>query len=344
MNLRVVRHELRFHKPARTSRDTLLTRKVCYILMDSDDGAHTGIGECAPIAGLSEESWSDLDKALALLPALKSPAEIIKTISPFSSLRFAFECAMLDLMHGGKRILFPGTTGMRIPVNGLVWMNEKEAMLTEAREKIAAGYTTIKLKIGGIRFEEELEVLRVLRSEYPSPQLTIRLDANGAFSPEEAPEKLYHLSEFGIHSIEQPLRAGQWNDMALLAHKSIIPVALDEELIGLHDEESKAKLLDTIRPAYLVLKPQLHGGFSGCDAWIRLARERNIGWWATSALESNIGLNAIAQWVATKHNPLPQGLGTGMLYSNNIPSPLRTEKGDFFWESGNRWDLPGVFG
>lgn len=344
MNIRIIRHELSFVKPARTSRDTLITRPVYYILIDSENGQHTGIGECAPIEGLSAESMTDVESALAKLNGLKTPAEIARVIAPYSSIRFAFECAMLDLLNGGKRILYPGTTGIRIPVNGLVWMNDKEGMLKEAREKIADGFSTIKLKIGGIKFDDELEVLRELRRDYPISQLTIRLDANGAFTPENALEKLYYLSEFGIHSIEQPIRAGQWNEMAEIARKSTIPVALDEELIGVYDDETKAKLLNTIRPAYLILKPQLHGGFNGCDVWIRLAEERKIGWWATSALESNIGLNAIAQWVATKDNSLPQGLGTGKLFSNNIQSPLRTERGEFFWAQGLEWELPGIMG
>jgi O-succinylbenzoate synthase len=343
MNLRVIRHDLLFRKPARTSRNTLNSRTVFYVLMDSEDGAYTGIGECAPIDGLSTESTAEVEQVLRRIAEKHAQDDIAQAIAGYSSIRFAFESAMLDLINGGKRILFPGMTGIRIPVNGLVWMGDREGMLSEAREKIAAGYKTIKLKIGGIRFDEELEILAALRKEFPESQLTIRLDANGAFSAEEALEKLYHLSEFGIHSIEQPIRAGFWHEMALIVHKSTIPVALDEELIGVHELSRKEDLLDTIRPAYLILKPQLHGGFSGCDEWIALAVARGIGWWATSALESNIGLNAIAQWVATKNNPLPQGLGTGMLYTNNIPSPLRTENGEFFWETGLRWDLPGMF-
>jgi o-succinylbenzoate synthase len=344
MNLRVIEHKLQFIRPARTSRDVLTDRTVYYILIDSEDGRYTGIGECAPIRGLSADDPAALEQTLGRLKEMKDASEIIRAIAPFSSLRFAFECAMLDLTNGGKRILFPGTTGIKIPLNGLVWMNDKAGMLREAREKIVAGYNTIKLKIGGINFSDELDILRILRQEFPQSELEIRLDANGAFLPEEAPEKLFHLSEYHIHSIEQPIKPGQWEEMALLVHKSLIPIALDEELIGVDDEKTKRLLLDTIQPAYLILKPQLHGGFLGCDSWIKLARERGIQWWATSALESNIGLNAIAQWVATKDNPLPQGLGTGMLYSNNIPSPLRTEKGFFFWASGLQWELPGVMG
>lgn len=344
MNLRVIRHNLHFIKPARTSRNVLTERPVYYVLIDSEDRQFTGIGECAPIPGLSADDPIELEKTLGQLIGLTEADQIMKAIAPFSSLRFAFECAMLDLAHGGKRILFPGTTGMKIPVNGLVWMNDKEGMLQEARAKIASGYNTIKLKIGGISFSDEIDILRTLRREYSPEKLEIRLDANGAFQPEEAPEKLFRLSEFHIHSIEQPIKPGHYAEMALIAHKSLIPIALDEELIGVDNEYSKIELLDTIKPKYLILKPQLHGGFAGCDNWIRLATERGIHWWATSALESNIGLNAIAQWVASKDNSLPQGLGTGMLYSDNIPSPLRTERGYFFWDHHLQWELPGVFG
>jgi len=263
------------------------------------------------------------------------------------SVRFALETALLDLNNGGDRQIFPSTQIKKIPINGLVWMNDMDAMLREAMEKIQAGYRCIKIKIGGIHFQDELDILRELRNSYSPSEVEIRLDANGAFRFEdgafrfeEALYKLEKLSEYTIHSIEQPIKAGQWKEMAELVIKSPIPIALDEELIPI--DIDKEKLLDTVAPKFIVLKPTLHGGFAGCDEWIKLAEQRHIGWWATSALESNIGLNAIAQWVNTYKNPLPQGLGTGKLYVNNIPSPIQVGSGYFWWDKTTDWQLETI--
>lgn len=230
-------------------------------------------------------------------------------------------------------ILFdsPFTRGEQgIPINGLIWMNDAENMLRQIKEKLDGGSRCLKLKIGAVDFDDELRLLRFVRQQFSEGELTIRLDANGAFSPEEALQKLHRLAAFGIHSIEQPIAPGQWEEMARLTSESPIDIALDEELIApgcsLHYEE----LLDAVRPHYLVLKPSLHGGISGCTRWIEEAEKRGIGWWITSMLESNIGLNAIAQWCATLQNTLPQGLGTGMLYTNNLPMPL-TIRGNSLW-------------
>jgi len=203
-------------------------------------------------------------------------------------------------------------------------------MEAQIREKLDQGFSCIKLKIGAIQFEEELELLKRIRKEYTSEAVTLRVDANGAFLPVNALEKLKRLSELDLHSIEQPIGAGQWTELAGLIEASPLPIALDEEMIGIFSIAQKIQLLNALKPPFLVLKPTLHGGISGCVEWIDLAEERNIGWWTTSALESNIGLNAVAQWCATLENPLHQGLGTGLLYSDNVAMPLRIE-GEKLW-------------
>jgi L-alanine-DL-glutamate epimerase-like enolase superfamily enzyme len=217
-----------------------------------------------------------------------------------------------------------------IPINGLIWMGSYEYMETQIREKLDQGFTCIKLKIGAIGFEEELALLKKIRKEYSPETVTLRVDANGAFDPSDALEKLKRLSELGLHSIEQPIRAGQWKALQGLIKNAPLPIALDEELIGVHAVNEKEALLDRLNPPFLVLKPTLHGGMSGCGEWIRLAHARGIGWWMTSALESNIGLNAVAQWCATLDNPVHQGLGTGLLYRDNLPMPLVIE-GEKLW-------------
>lgn len=321
------KYRLQFYKPAKTSRDTL-TERLIFIFKATNikQPSRSGLGECAPIYGLSVEPAAEIE-SMVKDTIEKLNKGNIRTPSDIASpaIRFAAESAWLDLTHGGKRLI-GNQNNKSIPINGLVWMNEKEPMLTEAFEKIANGYSVIKLKIGGLHFEDELEILRTLRQKFEN-RIIIRLDANGAFSAETALEKLRILAEFDIHSIEQPIKSGQWDAMRLLCESSPIPIALDEELIGVDRREEKIALLETIRPQYLILKPTLHGGLSGSDEWITLAVERGIQWWATSALESNIGLNVIAQWVQ-KWNPiLPQGLGTGGLYINNFPAAWQTNAG-----------------
>lgn len=217
-----------------------------------------------------------------------------------------------------------------IPINGLIWMGDFDKMLVQIEAKMKGGFRCIKLKIGAINFEEELALLRHIRAHFSAGEVELRVDANGAFSPVDAMEKLKRLSELDIHSIEQPIRAGQWEEMARLTSESPLPIALDEELIGCNTLEGKQRLLSAIRPQYIILKPSLHGGFTGGEEWIAEAEKRNIGWWITSALESNIGLNAIAQWCATFNNPLPQGLGTGMLFTDNVDMSLEIRK-DCLW-------------
>ena len=213
-------------------------------------------------------------------------------------------------------------------------MGNFDEMYHRIEEKMKAGFRCIKLKIGAIDFEKELELLAHIRQHFSPEQIELRVDANGAFSPTDALDKLKRLSEYQLHSIEQPIRAGQWEEMAKLCEQTPFPIALDEELIGVNDRPTKEALLDTIRPQYIILKPSLHGGISGSEEWIELAAEREIGSWVTSALESNIGLNAIAQWTATLMPTLPQGLGTGLLFTDNIDYPLHIE-GDCLWYDPN---------
>lgn len=254
-------------------------------------------------------------------------------LRPYPSILFGLECA-LRMLRRDSRVLFDtpftrGETGM--PINGLIWMGTSEAMQRRLREKAKAGFHCIKVKIGAISWEDEMNLLRQCRHLQPAGD-TLRVDANGAFSPEEAPQRLKELSQLGIHSIEQPIRAGQWEAMAHLCATSPLPIALDEELIGVNDTKEKIRLLDTIRPQFIILKPSLHGGFSGCDEWVRLAEARGIGWWATSALESNIGLSAIAQWVSQYRPTLAQGLGTGLLYTDNTEAETEVIGEDIFFK------------
>jgi o-succinylbenzoate synthase len=326
------KYNLQFKRPATTSRGTYKIRTVWYLFLE--DNGKTGIGECAPLPGLSTETPEQVEQLLKKICA--DPLKFIQhpeSTQNISSVRFALETAVQDLRNGGKQQLFPspfseGKTG--IPINGLIWMGEPEFMLRQIREKINAGFRCIKLKIGSLDFDKELKILESIREKYDAGQITLRVDANGAFSPDEALKKLHRLAALQIHSIEQPIAAGQWEKMAAVCKNSPIPVALDEELIGIHSRQEKEKLFDTVRPQFLILKPSLHGGFAGCSEWIELAEERSAGWWVTSYLESNIGLNAIAQWTFHKNAKGYQGLGTGNLFTNNISSPLEI-RGEELW-------------
>ncbi|MEZ5147098.1 MAG: o-succinylbenzoate synthase [Bacteroidales bacterium] len=330
------KYTLQFKFDAGTSRGVMRTRDSWFVFIQSEDGK-TGIGECAPLPGLSSDSLEQMETKLQHIS--ETGAQIPEN---FPSIRFGIEMAEKDLQMGGKRILFPsnftnGSTG--IPINGLVWMGDFEFMQKQVKEKISAGFTCVKFKIGAIDFEKELDLIRQVRKEFSARDIEIRVDANGAFKPEEALEKLKRLSDYNLHSIEQPIRQNQWEQMAMLCEKTPLPIALDEELIGIQNIDQKAKLLSEIKPQYIILKPSLLGGFAASEAWIKLAENSNIGWWVTSALESNIGLNAIAQWTYTLKNPMPQGLGTGQLFTNNFDSPLYIDKGELYHNSLSNWDL-----
>lgn len=292
-----------------------------------------GTGECSVLTGLSVDDKEDYVRKLnRLCFDINKPFDVLhEDLKDWPSLRFGYESAMLDLKGGGRGVLFdtPFTRGLEsIPINGLVWMAGFDDMLEQVKQKIAAGFKVLKLKVGALDFMKELDLIKYIRKEYPVDEITIRLDANGAFSVDGAMEKLHLLAEFGIQSIEQPIRAGQPEAMAEICHKSPIPVALDEELIGIHDYAARRELLKITRPAYIILKPSLVGGFKSCNEWISICNELSIGYWITSALESNIGLNAIAQYTSSiDTRGLPQGLGTGGLFSNNFDSPLVVEEG-----------------
>lgn len=307
-------------------------------VFDTDNPAIEGIGECGLFKGLSADDVADYENILDEI--CRQPLD---PLPEMSSIRMGFETALADLRNGGKRIIFPsdwqsGKHG--IEINGLIWMGDKATMLARVNEKIERGFKILKLKIGGIDFGEELSILKLIRDSYSPEELEIRLDANGSFKPDNALERLDRLSQYHIHSIEQPIHASQREQMNLICRQSPIPIALDEELIGYRSDREMEDLLDDIKPQYIILKPTLCGGFERSDKWIELAEKKNIGWWATSALESNIGLNAIAQWISSKNNPLAQGLGTGELYLNNIPSPLYMSGDKLEYDINARWQIP----
>ena len=334
--IEIVPRLLHFKQPAGTSRGVYTTRKVWYVHFTSPEfPGRVGVGECAPLPKLSCDDLPDYGKRLDDVcrwveeQGGKLDGEALRD---YPSILFGLETAIRHFFEGTWALwntaFSRGEAG--IPINGLIWMGDFDKMLVQIEAKMKEGFRCIKLKIGAINFEEELALLRHIRAHFSAGEVELRVDANGAFSPVDAMEKLKRLSELDIHSIEQPIRAGQWEEMARLTSESPLPIALDEELIGCNTLEGKQRLLSAIRPQYIILKPSLHGGFTGGEEWIAEAEKRNIGWWVTSALESNIGLNAIAQWCATFNNSLPQGLGTGMLFTDNVDMPLEIRK-DCLW-------------
>ena len=329
-------YTLNFKSPAGTSRGIYLTHQVWYLRVFSDNASERiGIGECAPLPRLS---CDDLPNYNEILRKACRDFELNDTINyeclrPYPSILFGFETALKHFEKGSFALWdTPFSRGEQsILINGLIWMDTYEKMSKQIKEKIRMGFKCLKLKIGTINFEKEIALLESVREHFSIDTITLRVDANGAFSPDEALYKLKRLAKLGIHSIEQPIKAGQWKEMADLASNSPVPIALDEELIGCNTYEKKRRMLEFIRPPYIILKPSLHGGLKGCEEWIEIANDLNIGWWITSALESNIGLNAIAQWCATLNNPVHHGLGTGMLYTNNRNVPLHTEGENLFF-------------
>lgn len=344
------KHVFNFKRPAGTSRGVLNHRTSYHLVVwDSLQPEIKGIGECSTIKGLSPDPWEGYEKILREIREHPEPAEIWleEGLKDFPSIRFGLETALKDLETGGRRILFPSkfTDGEEgIPINGLIWMGTEEFMQQQIREKIETGFRCIKLKIGAIDFDTELELLRAIRRQFNEKELELRVDANGAFLSENALEKLKRLSELGIHSIEQPIRQHQWDEMAALCESTPVPIALDEDLIGLKTRAEIRAMLHHIRPRYLVLKPSLLGGFSLSKIFIEEAELASTGWWITSALEGNIGLNAIAQWTALQKNPMRQGLGTGQLFTNNIPSPLFIGNAKLNFDPAGKWDLNEIYG
>lgn len=353
-----LKYTLHFRFEAGTSRGTMTQKDSYFIrLLDDELPGVVGYGECGPLRGLSLDDRPDFEATLAQicdyfnkldlqLFSWNVPIILNQLISQqFPSILFGFETAMLDYLSGGRRLIIDNDFARNerpLPINGLIWMGSQDAMRRQINEKLDAGYTTLKLKIGAIDFEQECELLAYIRSRFSPEQITLRVDANGAFSPQQALAKLQRLAQFGIHSIEQPIRAGQPDLLADLCRQSPVPIALDEELIGHMEYVDKFRLLKKIQPQYIILKPTLLGGLRHCDEWIELANRLNIGWWITSALESNVGLNAIAQYTAQFKNLLPQGLGTGQLYHNNIDSPLYITQGYLRYDPAQVWDLSAL--
>jgi L-alanine-DL-glutamate epimerase-like enolase superfamily enzyme len=330
-------YRLIFKKPSGTSRGILTTKISYFIFIEVD--SRTYIGECGLLQGLSCDDVPEYENILAKVCAEINNYEywLKEGLINFPSIRFGLEIALLNFLNGDNNILFPSnfTNGVdAIKINGLIWMGTHAEMFQQIEKKLQEGFTCLKLKIGAINFEEEVSLLKYIRENFSANILELRVDANGAFEANEALDKLKTLSTFNLHSIEQPVKAGQYNTMASLCSISPLPIALDEELIGINSFNEKRNLLVTISPQYIILKPSLLGGFSACEEWITIANELNIGWWVTSALESNIGLNAIAQWTYTFKNIMPQGLGTGQLYTNNFDSPL-TLRGEFLYHLPN---------
>lgn len=334
------KYVLNFKRPSGTSRGILHQKETWFLILE--DKEKMGIGECGLFRGLSSDDVDDYEAKLKWVCQRINTLENLpwSELKPYPSIQFGLEQALLSFKSKTPFSLFPSEflEGKEsISINGLVWMGDEGFMKEQIEQRLSEGFICLKLKIGAIDFKKEIELLSAIRKQYGTYQVELRLDANGAFQSNDALEKLTILSEFNIHSIEQPIKQGQWQDMADLCQKTPIPVALDEELIGIYDVTEKKKLLQIIKPQYIILKPSLLGGFKGCEEWITLAKEMEISWWITSALESNIGLNAIAQWTYTLNNVLPQGLGTGGLYTNNFDSPLKVENGKLFYKRNKNW-------
>lgn len=343
------KHELQFKFDAGTSRGVLKS-KMTYFILIKEDQEIVGIGEAAPLFGLSiddpqsfesilQDACSQLELALKIKDSEVNIPSIVS--ANFPAIRFGLEMALQDYLSGSKCVYYnnafvKGEEG--IPINGLIWMSDKRSMLDQIKSKLEAGYRCIKMKIGALNFEEECGLLTFIRKQFGPEEITLRVDANGAFKPEEALEKLKRLSEFKLHSIEQPIAAGNKDWMQYLCENTPLDIALDEELIGVFGE-GKKKLLSEIKPQFIILKPSLLGGFGATDEWIDIANRDEIGWWITSALEANIGLNAIAQYTYQLPFVSYQGLGTGQLYHNNIPSPLLIDKGYLYHNPGKKWEL-----
>ena len=331
---------LHFKQPAGTSRGVYTTRKIWLVRLT--DGERTGMGECAPLPDLSCDAMTDEayeDKLRQFCERLtgdspQDKVDVLESMRPYPSMLFGLETALLNLRNGNLLFDTPFSRGEEgIPINGLVWMGRYDEMLQRMEDKLEKGFRCVKLKIGAIDFEQELDLVKRIRDRFSFHEVELRLDANGAFKYEEALYKLELLSQYAIHSIEQPIRQGQWAYMAELCRESPLPIALDEELIGVNDPEMKSHMLNIIKPRYIILKPSLHGGMMGCREWIETAKQQGIGSWITSALESNIGLNAIAQFASDVYGPqirMPQGLGTGQLFTDNIPLPLEI-RGDMLF-------------
>jgi len=335
------RHELQFKRPSGTSRGVLKTKETWFIRIENK--GNYGIGECGILRGLSIDDRTDYEEKLnwTCQNIQLGKEKLLEELIEFPSIQMGVEMAFISLASKNPHVLFPSdfTTGASgITINGLIWMGEFDFMKQQIEEKLAKGFTCVKLKIGAINFADELTLLKKIRNQFSEKEVELRVDANGAFHPNDALEKLKRLSEFNLHSIEQPIETKQWQDMAELCEKTPLPIALDEELIGVFDVTKRLEMLQTIQPQYIILKPSLVGGFKETKNWIDIAESQDINWWITSALESNVGLNAIAQFTYTLQNKMPQGLGTGSLYTNNISSPLEINGEKLWYNPKKNWD------
>ena len=346
LNINIVKanyhkYMLKFKRPSGTSRGVMTEKETWFIVLE--ENGKKGIGECGILRGLSADDRHDYEEKLnwACQNIHLGETALWESLLEFPSIQFGIEMAFLSLKSENPYVLFPSDfTGnlKSIVINGLVWMGESSFMKQQIEEKLADGFNCIKLKIGAIDFNKELELLQFIRSHFSPEQIEIRVDANGAFSLTDALDKLQQLNKFQLHSIEQPIKKGNVSAMVDLCKATPFPIALDEELIGIFSLEAKEKLLQQINPQYIILKPSFVGGFRGTREWITLAEKYNIGWWITSALESNIGLNAIAQWTFLQNSTMPQGLGTGALYTNNFDCPLEVSNGQLWYNKAKNWD------
>ena len=336
------KHILEFKTPSGTSRGILKTKEAWFIVLE--DKGRLGFGECGMLRGLSIDDRPDFEQTLQWVCANIHLGEqhLYDALTEFPSIQMGLEIAFRSLAAHDPFQIYPSafTKGeASIAINGLIWMGDKDFMSRQITSKLNEGFGCIKMKIGAINFDTELALLKSIRQEFSASEIEIRVDANGAFDPKNALEKLKQLSDLDLHSIEQPIAVKQWDQMAYLCEKSPLDIALDEELIGVFSNQDKQRLLNHINPQYIILKPSFIGGFKGSDSWIELSQANNVQWWITSALESNVGLNAISQYTFTKNSTLPQGLGTGSLYTNNIASALQITKGTLCYNPTKKWNF-----
>lgn len=336
---------LNFKQASGTSRGILKTKETWFIIIKDDD--KTGIGECGLFRGLSSDDRPNYEEKLQWTcnNIQLGLDELLDRLVEYPSIQFGLEQAFKSFESTSRFELFPSEFTREqspIPINGLIWMGTEAFMKAQIIEKLNLGFNCIKMKIGAIDFKTELALIKSIRQEFSSSDIELRVDANGAFSPSEALEKLKRLSDFELHSIEQPIKQGQFEAMAELCEQTPLAIALDEELIGVHHVTKQQELLQMINPQYIILKPSLVGGWSGSQHWIDIAEDNEIGWWITSALESNVGLNAIAQWTYTLKSKLPQGLGTGSLFTNNFESPLQVKNGTLRYRTHTDWNLTNL--
>ena len=342
MSVDFIKYTLRFINPGGTSRGVLRTKDTCIVRWQ--DGQKVAYGECNMFKGLSYDDRPGYEDMLSEVCSRVAEEQetILDTLHEWPSIQFGVETLLKDWQNGGHHIIFPeafGASGFTVPANGLIWMSDKATMQAQIDIKLKEGFTSIKLKIGAIDFGMELDLIKYIRSKFSADEVEIRVDANGAFGFAEAREKIKRLSDFDISYIEQPIRAGLWQEMAALAEDSPVKIALDEELIGIVDEQEQQRLINTIRPQLLIIKPALIGGFAKGDTWKRMIEASGGSWVITSALESNIGLNAIAQYAAKERSAYAQGLGTGQLFSNNFQAPYTVDASGLHYHPFQPWDF-----